>query len=62
MVAVRSNKIEVADYLLKHNANVNFRDKYRWTLLHTACYKGHMDMIKLLVVTGARQPSYGLTE
>lgn len=62
MVAVRNNQFEVVDYLLKHNANINFRDEHKWTLLHTACYKGHMDIIKLLVENGTRQPYYALID
>lgn len=39
----------MAEYLLKHDANVNVADDHGWTPLHSASYMNNMDMIRLFL-------------
>ena len=44
--------IEVFHYLIERGANVHYRDKKGWTLLHTAAQYGHLDIVRLLLNLG----------
>ena len=35
--------------LLSHGAEANIQDKYGWAPLHVACFKGHKNLVLLLL-------------
>ncbi len=43
----------VAERLIAQGANVNTKDKYAMTPLHSAAHTGRMDMVELLITKGA---------
>lgn len=52
-VAVSSNKLEVASFLIKSGANVNKRSSHQYTPLHWAALFGHAGLAELLFRNGA---------
>lgn len=56
--------IKQIDYLLNYN-DVNLRDTYKWTLLHSASRTGKADIVSFLIQKGAGVndviPDYGWT-
>lgn len=50
--AIQGN-IPLADLLLAHGAEVDFRDSFEWTPLHNACYHGQLEMVRFLLAHGA---------
>lgn len=40
-------------FLWLYRADVNAVDQFNWTPLHHACHAGHVDIIKMLVQSGA---------
>ncbi|WP_341811169.1 ankyrin repeat domain-containing protein [Wolbachia endosymbiont (group A) of Oxytorus armatus] len=53
LTAVQDGNLNEAEGLVSRNANVNTRDKYSWTPLHWAAYKGHLEVAEFLVKKGA---------
>ena len=53
-VAVKLNQRELFDTLVQNGADVSKVNEHdKTTLLHTACWAGHEDMLELLLKTGA---------
>lgn len=52
-VAISSNKLEVASFLIKSGANVNKRSSHQYTPLHWAALFGHAGLADLLFRSGA---------
>jgi len=61
--AVLANNICTTSFLIKNGASVNTKYKYDHTLLHSAALYGDIDMVKLLVKSGAKlsKNDFGLT-
>ena len=61
--AVLANNICATKFLIKNGVNVNAKYRCNHTLLHSAALYGDMDMIKLLVNSGAKlyKNDFGLT-
>ena len=43
------NDFEVANLLLQYGANCDLQNKYNETALHIACWRGHLNIVKLLL-------------
>ncbi|MDR0423834.1 MAG: ankyrin repeat domain-containing protein [Rickettsiales bacterium] len=52
-IAARSGSLEVADILIKNNAQINLQDKDGWTPLMRAALKNNVEIVKLLLDNGA---------
>ena len=53
-LSATKNYPRLANYILKHKlVNVDFRDRYGWTALHTAAYHCNVDVVILLLENGA---------
>jgi ankyrin repeat protein len=52
--AVLSDNIEATRFLIKQEADVNYKYAYNHTLLHSAALYGDIKMVKLLVNSGAK--------
>jgi ankyrin repeat protein len=61
--AVLDNNICATKFLLERDANINAKYKYNHTLLHSAALYGDIDMVKLLINSGAKlsKNDFGLT-
>ncbi|MDG7052918.1 MAG: ankyrin repeat domain-containing protein, partial [Wolbachia endosymbiont of Alcedoecus sp.] len=53
LTAVQNGDLNKVKSLISRSANVNTRDKYSWTPLHWAAYKGHLEVAEFLVKKGA---------
>ena len=53
LLASEANNSEVSKALIKGGANLDFQDKKGWTALHCAASAGFLDVVKLLVESGA---------
>lgn len=51
--AVKGNDINLANQLIKGGANVNGIDETGQSPLHHACYLGYVDIVKILINSGA---------
>ena len=51
--AVVLNDEKIADVFIKSGVNVNARDAWGWTALHSAISAGHMKMVRLLIANKA---------
>jgi ankyrin repeat protein len=52
-LASLTNNLEIAEPILEHGASVNASTCNLSTPLHLACSKGHVQMVKLLIVKEA---------
>ena len=61
--SVLSNNISATKFLIKHGANINCKYKYNHTLLHSAALYGDIEMIEILVQSGAElsKNNFGLS-
>jgi len=59
--ASRNGHVEVACYLLDHVADVHTTDLYGNTALTSACWKGHLVVVELLVSRGANPAFRNIT-
>ncbi len=53
LTAVQNDNLDKVKDLTNQNANVNTRDKYSWTPLHWATFKGYLEVAEFLVKKGA---------
>jgi ankyrin repeat protein len=53
MNAVQSNKIDKLNLLLNAGASVNYKDNRGFTALHRAAEMGHIEIVKILLTSGA---------
>jgi len=53
MWAVTTGSLTLTDLLLRHGANVNAENKNGYRALYRAAYKGYIEIVKLLLVSGA---------
>lgn len=53
-LASASDHVDITRMLIERGANVNYRAKNGFTLLHTACNQGNLEIVKLLVVHNAQ--------
>ena len=51
--AVGAGNIEAAKQAIAAGADVNAKDKYGWTPLHSAAFNGHKEIVELLIDNGA---------
>jgi ankyrin repeat protein len=51
--ALERGHLSVAKLLVKHSANIEYRDSRSWAPLHIASYGGHAEVVSLLVDRGA---------
>ncbi|XP_046550762.1 ankyrin repeat domain-containing protein 50-like [Haliotis rubra] len=49
MLAGQYGHKEVVEVLVKHGANLSLRDKVGDNILHLACFKGHVDVVKYII-------------
>ena len=54
-LAAEDNDVDLADFLIKHGADVNARSDIDTTPLHLAAYSGNVDVLELLITKGADQ-------
>jgi hypothetical protein len=47
------SRVAVTRLLLEHGADTHARGKYDWTPLHYACWRGHPELVTLLLHAGA---------
>ncbi len=47
------NEGEITELLIEAEADVNLQDKYGWTVLMWAAWRGHTEIVELLKVAGA---------
>jgi beta-lactamase regulating signal transducer with metallopeptidase domain len=50
---VDQRSTDVVEFLIDSGADVNVKDSWNWTPLHTAADRGHRDVAKLLIAKGA---------
>jgi hypothetical protein len=53
LLACMSDRLEAAQYLLDHGANINKTGGGWWTALMVACMQRHLEMVRLLLSRGA---------
>ena len=53
VLSAKGNNIEGVKALLEMGANPNYQDEYNWTALMYAAINGNIDMVKLLLNSGA---------
>ena len=51
--ACRNGHMTIAEYLIDKGCDINARNKYKWTSLHSACRQGHKNIVNLLLSKGA---------
>lgn len=49
VLAAESGQAEQVKQLLRKKANPNFQDRYKWTALHRAVWRGHREVVKELI-------------
>jgi len=47
--AAANGHLSVVEYLVNQKADINAKDKDRWTPLHSAAEKGHLSVVEYLV-------------
>lgn len=52
-IAAKSGAIKIISYLLQYETVINDADKQKWTPLHHASFRGHLEVVKLLHLHGA---------
>lgn len=50
--AAENRRVEMVS-LLSHHADIETTDMYGWRALHVACYRGHTDIVRILIEAGA---------
>ena len=48
-IACKNGNINVVKYLVENGADINKKNKDKWTPLFIACYKEHIPIVKYLV-------------
>ncbi len=57
-----SNNVEILEWLIDNDANINHQDRGGWCALHAAAQEGHLQIVELLLNRGANPnliDSYG---
>lgn len=52
--AAQSNDIQTLEKMFLNSLNVNVTDEFGWTALMMVSYEGHLDIVKLLIRSGAK--------
>ncbi|XP_041969266.1 uncharacterized protein LOC121726098 [Aricia agestis] len=52
-VAAEHGHLDVVNYLIGRNANINAKNDNNWIPLHGAALKGHADVVKVLLLNGS---------